>query len=165
MSANDRSFTEPIVYGSLLAGVLSGVAFAVVEKYVATAPILPLRLVTQRNGASVGLANFFLSITTFTVLYNYPLLFQATRLLTSSQAGLHLIPNATALSFGSVIAGLVMRQTGRYYWYNFTCSIFMVLGLAWLSSLTPTTPDWVTYVAVIPSGFAVSSILTCTLLA
>jgi hypothetical protein len=165
MSADDRSFTEPVVYASILAGILSGVAFALVEKYVATAPILPLWLVTQRNAASAGLANFFLSVTTFTVLYNYPLLFQATRLMTSSQAGYHMIPNAAALSFGSVLAGLWMRQTGYYYTYNFACSIVMVFGLAWLSLLTPSTPDWVTYIAVIPSGFAVSSILTCTLLA
>ena len=165
MSADDRSISEPIVWGGLLGGSLSGVAFVLVEKYVARSPILPVRLVTQRTGASAAMANLFLSITTFSILYNYPLLFQATRLESSSEAGLHLIPNSAALSVASVAAGLWMRQTGRYYRYNFVNSLLMVVSAVWLTTLTPTTPEWVTYIAIVPSGFGISGVLTCTLLA
>lgn len=165
MSANDKSIKDPIVWGGILGGALSGVAFVLVEKYVAKSPILPLRVVTQRTGGSVASANLFLSITTFSILYNFPLVFQATRLETSSQAGLHLIPNSVALSLASVLAGLWMRATGVYYKYNFANSLLMVVSTSWMISLTPRTPEWVTYTAIVPSGFGISGVLTCTLLA
>ncbi|UZJ51579.1 hypothetical protein CBS101457_000899 [Exobasidium rhododendri] len=165
MSANDKTIKDALVWVGLLVGSLSGVVFVLVEKYVAKAPILPLRVVTQRTGGSVAAANLFLSITTFTILYNYPLYFQAVRLTSSSQAGLHLIPNSAALSIASVLAGLYMKQTGLYYRYNFVNSLLMVASTAWMISLMPSTPDWVTYIAIIPSGFGISGVLTCTLLA
>jgi hypothetical protein len=165
MSANDKTIKDQIVWAGLLAGSLSGVAFIVVEKYVAKAPILPLRVLMQKTGGSVAAANLFLSITTFTILYNFPLYFQATRLASSSQAGLHLIPNSAALSLASVMAGLYMKQTGVYYRYNFVNSLLMVVSTAWMITLTPSTPDWVTYIAIVPSGFGISGVLTCTLLA
>jgi hypothetical protein len=165
MSADDRSITEPIVWGGLVVGVLSGVAFIAVEKYFARAPIMPLRVITQKTGGSSASVNFFLSISTFSLLYNYPLLFQATRLESSSQAGLHLIPNSVALSIASVLAGLWMRQKGVYYRYNFVNSLMMILSNAWIVSLTPRTVEWITYVAIVPGGFGTSGVLTCTLLA
>lgn len=131
----------------------------------ARAPILPIRLLTQRTGASSAMANFFQSITAFSILYNYPLLFQSTRLQSSSQAGLHLIPNSIALSIASVLAGLWMRQTGYYYYYNFFTSLLMIVSTLWMMTITPNTPEWITYIAVVPSGFGISSVLTCTLLA
>lgn len=165
VSSNDRSFSEPIVWAGLLAGFLSGIAFILVEIYFATAPILPIHLITQRTGASVGLANFFLSITAFTFIYNYPLMFQATRLLSSSQAGLHLIPNSVRLGVGSISAGLWMRQTGYYYSFNLVSSFLLIISLTSCALLSPSTPDWVTYAIAVPNGFGNSTVLTCTLLA
>lgn len=165
VSSNDRKFSEPIVWANLLAGFLSGMAFILVEVYFATAPILPIKLVTQQTGGSVGFANFFLSITSFTFLYNYPLMLQATRLLSSSQAGLHLIPNSIGLGIGSISAGLWMRQTGYYYSFNLFTSFLLIVSLASCALLSPNSPDWITYAIAVPNGFGSSTVLTCTLLA
>lgn len=165
MSANDLPFKNPLVWGNLVGGLLCGVAFVWVETRFARAPILPIELVLTRTGASVGIANLFLSIVTHSTIYNYPLYFQAVRLQSNSLAGLHLVPNSIALSIGSVFAGVWMRKTGRYYWLTFICSLFMVLAAVGFLFIHRQTPEWFLYGTIAPHGFGVTGVLTCTLLA
>ena len=165
MSANDRTIDEPIVWGGLLIGLFSIVFFFYAEKNLARQPVLPLGLITARTGGAVAAANFFLSITAFATLYNFPLYFQAVRLETASRAGLHLIPNSVGLSVGSVLAGIYMRQTGRFYKYNLVNAILASTGLFIISTFGRSTPEWLTYLAVTPNGFGTAGVLTCTLIA
>lgn len=102
---------------------------------------------------------------TYAALYNYPIVFQATRLQSSSLAGLHLVPNSIALSIGSVAAGIYMRRTGRYYRLNGFLAACMVFSGICILFITPNTPEWFTYVAIVPNGFGCAGVLTCTLLA
>ncbi|PWN54435.1 MFS general substrate transporter [Violaceomyces palustris] len=165
MSANDRTIDEPIVWGGLLLGALSSVLFFYAEKNIARQPVLPLGLVTQRTGGSVAFANLFLSITSFGMLYNFPLFFQTVKLESSSMAGLHLIPNSIGLSVGSVLAGVYMRQTGRFYNYNLVNSLLCFLSLVSLCFFDRDTPEWFTYLTIAPHGFGAAGVLTCTLIA
>ncbi|MCO5588142.1 hypothetical protein L7F22_042097 [Adiantum nelumboides] len=165
MSANDLPFTNPLVWGTLFGGILCGFAFIWVETRFAKAPILPIDLFLTRTGGNASLANFFLSVVTHSTIYNYPLYFQAVRLQSSSLAGLHLVPNSVALSIGSVLAGLWMRKTGRYYWLTFSNSLLMVVSAIAFLTITRSTPEWCTYAAIFPHGFGVTGVLTCTLLA
>lgn len=105
------------------------------------------------------------SVSSFALLYTYPQYFQAVRLQSASQAGLHLIPNSVALSVSSVLAGLYMRWRGVYWRYNLAHAALMVLGSVMISCFTNKTPECLTYVAVIPLGFGISGVLTCTLIA
>lgn len=165
MAAQDVGFREPLVWGNFIAGSLSGVAFVFIETRIARNPILPIHLFTQRTGGNAAMANFFLSVVTHATIYNYPIMFQTTRLQSPSLAGLHLVPNSVALSIGSVFAGIWMRKTGRYYWVNFFHANCMVVSAVMIMCLTPNAPDWLTYVAIIPHGFGCAGVLTCTLLA
>lgn len=182
MSADDRTFSDPHVWGGLVAGATSTVLFVLVEMYVARKPILPIRLLKQRTGGSVAVNNFMLvssthlksrtrltlsqqSVSSFALLYTYPQYFQAVRLQSASQAGLHLIPNSVALSVSSVLAGLYMRWRGVYWRYNVAHAGLMLLGAVAIACFTDATPEWLTYVAVIPLGFGISGVLTCTLIA
>lgn len=90
---------------------------------------------------------------------------QAVRLESASKAGLHLIPNSIMLSIGSVMAGLYMRKTGYYHRYNVFSAALIVVSMSWILLLSPKTPEWITYAAVVPTGFGFASVLTCTLLA
>ncbi|EPQ29182.1 uncharacterized protein PFL1_03469 [Pseudozyma flocculosa PF-1] len=165
MSANDRTIDEPIVWGGLVLGAVSTVFFFYAEKHLAPHPVLPLKLITQRTGGAVAASNLFLSIAAFATLYNFPLFFQAVKLQTASEAGLHLIPNSIGLSLGSVLAGIYMRQTGRYYWYNLVHALLTVLSIGTICFFGPQTPEWLTYLVVVPNGFGTAGVLTCTLIA
>lgn len=115
-----------------------GVLFVLAETYISPEPVMPLRLMKQRNPFCaftpplilqiklesltfafpvshrphslkkvIAVANFTSSSIAFSILYHYPLFFEAVKLQSSSEAGLHLIPYSIALSLASLGAGLV----------------------------------------------------------
>lgn len=95
-AVDEVPWSDPLVYGLFIGAAVSLVAFLFVEAKVAKEPILPMRLLTQRTPVATALANFGLSIAAYSILYNIPLYFEAVRLQTSSQAGLHLLPNSVS---------------------------------------------------------------------
>ncbi|CEH19501.1 Predicted transporter (major facilitator superfamily) [Ceraceosorus bombacis] len=165
LSAEDRTLKDMQVWLALVLGSLGSVAFIFVEHRIASKPILPLRLLTQRTAASVSLTNFALAISSFGLLYNYPLYFQAVKLQSASQAGLHQMPYSVSLSISSVLAGLYMRWRGVYWMYNLLNAALMVVGSGIIAAFTPSTPEWITWVAIAPLGFGTCGVLTCTLIA
>ncbi|GAC73928.1 predicted transporter [Moesziomyces antarcticus T-34] len=165
MSANDLAISHPAVSGGFLVGLASIVFFFYAEARIARNPILPLRLITQRSGAAVAFANFCLSIVSFGTLYHFPLFFQAVKLETPSLAGLHLIPNSVALSIGSVLAGIVMRNSGRYYTYNLVNSMLITVSIVCFALMSQHSSEAFTYISIIPHGFGTAGVLTCTLIA
>ncbi|SJX60740.1 related to VBA1-Vacuolar Basic Amino acid transporter [Sporisorium reilianum f. sp. reilianum] len=165
MSANDMPVTNPVVWGGFLLGFGSIGFFFYAEARIARTPILPLRLITQRSGAAVALANFCLSIVSFGTLYHFPLFFQAVKLETPSRAGLHMIPISVALSVGSVLAGVVMRSSGRYYRYNLANSMVITASIACVTLFSRSSSELFTFAAIVPYGFGTAGVLTCTLIA
>lgn len=165
MSANDLPISNPLVWGGFAIGFASISFFFYAEAKIARNPILPLRLITQRSGAAVAFANFCLSIVSFGTLYHFPLFFQAVKLETPSLAGLHLIPNSIALSVGSVLAGIVMRSTGRYYTYNLVNSMLITVSIVCFALYTQESSEAFTYASIVPHGFGTAGVLTCTLIA
>jgi MFS family permease len=65
---SELAWSDPIVWGLLVASAVFGIAFILVEKYVANEPIMPLRLVTQRTPAFVAISNFLISVLAFSVV-------------------------------------------------------------------------------------------------
>ena len=165
MSANDVPLSLFTVWGGFLIGFTSIAFFFYAEARIARNPILPLRLITQRSGAAVAFANFCLSIVSFGTLYHFPLYFQAVKLETPSLAGLHLIPNSIALSVGSVLAGIVMRSSGRYYTYNLVNAMLITVSILCFTLYTRDSSEAFTYASIVPHGFGTAGVLTCTLIA
>lgn len=165
VSGADHSFKDPLVFGLLTTGVVSGLAFVFIELKVASHPVLPMRLLSHNTGIGVAVSNFSLSVTSFATLYTFPLYFQAVRLETASQAGLHLIPYSVALSISSVAAGFYMRQTGRFKKYNSVMSSMQLVSAVLFYLLGPQTAEWVTFLVIVPMGVGGAGILTCTLIA
>jgi predicted MFS family arabinose efflux permease len=92
-------------------------------------------------------------MSTFLALYYIPLYLQSTLSLSASQAGLRIVPIAVATSLGSLLSGIFMRRTGKYYAYNAVCLVIFIIGAALFCTLTRDTPSWATYVYGIPMGF------------
>lgn len=165
LSGADAALSDPPVYGLFIVGFASLAAFLWVEIKFAAQPILPMQLLSTRTGVGVSLSNFTLSITSFATLYTYPLFFQAVRLESASEAGLHIIPYAVALSSSSVAAGAYMRATGRFKKYNVLMSLFQLFSGLLLFAFTPDTPEWLTYLGIFPMGLGGAGVLTTTLIA
>lgn len=163
VSGADASFSDPFIYGQFIAAAVLALSFYVTETRIAAFPVLPIRILAV--GASVAITNFTLSIVSFASLYTYPLYFQAVRLESSSQAGLHLIPYSIALSMSSLTAGWWMRHTGRYKVYNSFMATLQFASAVLFYNLTANSPEWLTYLAIVPLGIGGAGILTCTLIA
>jgi len=164
-TTEDILWSHPLVWGLLIASSISLVLFIWVEAKWSPAPVMPLRLLKQRTPMAVAMSNFFVSVVSFSMLYNVPLYFSAVRLVSSSEAGAHLVPNSVALSVGSVFAGWMMRRTGKLYILTIVSGLLTVLGCSLVTSWGENTARWHLWLDIVPNGFGGSSVITSTLIA
>ncbi|GAA6047387.1 hypothetical protein JCM3770_001279 [Rhodotorula araucariae] len=164
---NDRNlpWSSGYVWAPLITFVISGIAFVLVEAFWSPEPVMPLRILKDRNGLFVALANFTVSFVSFSILYFYPQFFEIVKQKSASAAGAHLLPNSVALSTGSLFAGWVIRHTGRYYWLIVITSGLPVISLTSFIFLTEKSGWFHTWFAILPSGFGFGSVITATLIA
>lgn len=155
-------WSDARVYGSLIAFLIGIVSFIYVE-ILASEPVLPIRLLKLKTPlCSVGIS-FFTSMVVFSVLYMYPLWFETVKLSTSTEAGLHLIPNSVALSVGSLLAGAWILKSGRHKAVIVVSSALLALGsLLMLFKLDTPFHEWLD---IVPNGIGFSASSTAVLIA
>ena len=157
-------WTHPLVLTTLPLSAVSLGAFLYIESKIATEPVIPVKLLLNRTVLSACLTNWLTTMCTFAVLFYGPIYFQV-KGLSTTQAGARLIPQSLGVGIGSVLSGLIMRWTGRYYYLNVGTQIIFVGAGVLISTFTLTTPDWVPFVVFLLAGIGYSSMLTITLLA
>ncbi|KAI9835686.1 MAG: hypothetical protein M1819_001863 [Sarea resinae] len=95
-------------------GVVTACLFVVNEKYLASYPVMPLRLFSHRSNIAALLVCLFHGITFISGTYYLPLYFQAVRGATALLSGVYILPFALSLSICSAATGIFIRKTGRY---------------------------------------------------
>ena len=156
-------WNHPMIYTTLSLSFIFLLLFIYIESNHASEPIIPVKLLLNRTVLAACLTNWFLTMCVFSILFYGPIYFQV-KGLSTTQAGLRLIPQSIGTAMGSVISGLIMRQTGKYSILNICIQIVFTAAYALLSSLTLTTPAWEPELALLLSGIGYSGMLTVTLL-
>lgn len=105
------------------------VLFILVELRLAAEPFAPGRIIFDRSLFACYLCNFFGSGSWFSVNFYLPLFFQAVDRFTATQAGVRLLPGILAGVLGSLVGGIVMQRTGRYYWLTVASYSGLVMGM------------------------------------
>ncbi|KAG2077592.1 vacuolar amino acid permease [Suillus decipiens] len=164
-TTEELPWSHPLICGLFCTSVVFSVVFILVEAYWAPYPVMPLRLITQRTPLAVSLANFLASMTAFSTIYNVPLYFSAVRLNSSTNAGLHLLPHSIALSTGSMIAGWMMRRTGKLYRLTLASVGLTIIASICLALWNDNTSQYHLWLDIIPQGFGMASLITTTLIA
>ena len=81
------------------------------------------------NGTLISsyLTNFFGLASNMTMLFHISLYFQAVQAKTAVEAGLWLLPSIVGAMAGSLVGGLTMQATGKFYWITVAgnCAIFI----------------------------------------
>ena len=95
--------------------VLLALLLLVEAKY-AQEPFTPGHVIFNRTLLSVYLNNFFLYGAWVALIFYIPLFYQAVDNVSSSQAGVRLLPGILLGVSGVLIGGFVLKRTGRYYW-------------------------------------------------
>jgi len=157
-------WSSPLVLVSL---PLSGIALAVfiyIELYLASEPVIPVRLLLNRTVAAACLTNWFITMVTYMVTFYIPLFYQVSGL-SATRAGTRLIPQSIGASIGSLGCGLVMNTTGKYKILGLSVIAIFVLGTGLLATLTFESPQWPAYIYMLLVGTGYGGMLTVTLLA
>ena len=161
---NTVSWTHPLVLTTLPLSAVSLGLFIYVENNHAVEPVIPVRLMLGRTVLAACLTNWFSTMCIFSFLFYGPIYFQV-KGLSTTQAGLRIVPSSLGGSMGSLGAGLIMRWTGRYYLLSVGGQVVFILSLVLVTTFTLTTPGWEHFVAFFISGLGYSAMLTVTLLA
>ena len=162
---NTVPWTHPLVLTTLPLSVVFLCIFVYIEDRVASEPIIPVRLLLNRTVLSVCLANWFITMSAFGVLYYVPVYFQI-RGLSPTQAGARLIPNSVGAAISSLVAGVFMRWTGKYYYLNVFIETVLVSAYALIAAnFHHDMPAWLPFIIIFIAGFGYGSMLTITLIA
>ncbi|SCV68049.1 BQ2448_170 [Microbotryum intermedium] len=165
LGGNEQPWSAPIVWGSIVGGLVVLAIFVVIEKFIAKEPLLAPRILFSRTPGFVSLTNWFATMAQFGIIYQVPLYFSAVQQRSTSRAGMYLIPNAVLASTASLLAGLYMARTGNYRLLLLTAGVLGVIGPLLMSFWTQHTAEWVFWVSMGPAGIAYGAIITITLVA
>ncbi|KAK1236672.1 hypothetical protein PQX77_000028 [Marasmius sp. AFHP31] len=184
-TTEELPWSHPLIYGLFVASLVCGALFVIVETKVAAFPVMPLRLVKQRTPLAVALSNLFGSMAAFSVVcytifhwcdrFNTPDIdlrdlrtlqyFSAVYLYSAADSGLHLLPHSVAISTGSVFAGWVMRRTGKLYTLTLLSALSALSATILIVFWDRNTPAFHLWFDIVPQGFGMASLITCTLIA
>ncbi|KAI8147400.1 major facilitator superfamily domain-containing protein [Fennellomyces sp. T-0311] len=165
LGGNTRSWTDPVVLGSLGASLAFAILFCIVEAKVATHPIMPIHIVTTRTPLACSLANFFGIMCSYGMTFSTPLFFQGLLGYTASQAGLFFIPKVIGVSIGSLTSGFYMSHTGEYRHFLLSVSSLALVAMICYAQWTPESSFWFIIPTTVMDGFASGAILTSALVA
>ncbi|PSR72112.1 hypothetical protein PHLCEN_2v12027 [Hermanssonia centrifuga] len=138
-------------------------AFLAIELFIASEPVLAPSILQQRVPVLVGMSNFLVATSNFSVWYNFPTWFQTVLLTSASEAGkstgAHLIPNGISISCGSLFAGWIIHKTGNYKRLNLIFGLFPFVSAILLSIMREDSPPIQLWLSIIPLGFGNAVVL------
>ena len=157
-------WNHPLVTVSIpLSAVLLG-CFIVVEQKIAREPILPLHFLHDRTVLCACLTNFFANLTIYVFIFYIPIYYRL-RGVTTTKAGIALIPYSITYPVGSLLSGFIITKIGRYKNLFRALLLLMLFGSVATCTITLSNPLWppIFYLATI--GLATGGMLTVILVA
>ncbi|KAJ9125074.1 hypothetical protein QFC22_000027 [Naganishia vaughanmartiniae] len=148
---------------TLISAIIFFLLFIYIELRIAHKPIMPLALLQRRTTLCIGLIAGLVAIVNFNMVYHLGMLFEIVFQQPVSRAGAHLLPNSICLVFTGPLVGYLIKRTNRYKWITSFCCLGPVVSMALLVRMTPETPEWLQWTAIIPMGCGFSGLLTATL--
>lgn len=105
---------DPLVVSLILLWISSSLLFLLVEARYASEPIIPLRLLLERDVLTAYLVIGFLMAGSMSMFSSVPLCFRVTERASNSVASAHLLPSIVGNAIGSLLTGWIIKRTGRY---------------------------------------------------
>ncbi|EFQ36491.1 major facilitator superfamily transporter [Colletotrichum graminicola] len=130
------------IVAAVAAGVLGLGLFLLLERHLARSntvkPVMPLRLLTHRVGATVAAGGFVSSLLSNWASFLLPTYFQGVRMLTPSRAGVLMLPMVAVAVPASIASVILVSKIGRYKMLHVSgfaglciaCGLFSILDEA-----------------------------------
>ncbi|KAF9473933.1 member of the major facilitator superfamily, partial [Pholiota conissans] len=145
------SWNDHYTISSLVAFGVCFIIFAFVEMELASEPFAPKRIIVNRSLIASYLVNFFGIAAAFTQLFHLSLYFQAVMGQSASKASLWLIIGVIGGLTGSLMGGLIMQATGKYYVLTLLGYVALFIG-----TVTVTLTSGITVTSAI--GIAIGNV-------
>ncbi|KAF9166008.1 hypothetical protein DFQ26_008854 [Actinomortierella ambigua] len=165
------AWDSPMILSLLILGTFIGCLFLINEWRVGLAsnnnkqPVIPLHLFGTLSLAANQICNLFQSAVYIGLIYSVPIYFQATAGLSSTQAGLSLIPLVATGAISSLLSGILMNKFNTTKESTVLGSIFGVLACGCLTLLlNEHTSRWVVTVILILQGLSLGLTANANLL-
>jgi len=147
-------WTDPVVGGFILAGLVGTVLFILAEAR-AKEPIIPLDLFRNRTYTSSMISTFFASFAFFGAIIFLPRWFQFVHGFSPTLSGFAALPLMAGLIFSSIVSGLIVARTGRYKWLVVGAIVVMAVATALQTQLTAETPLVIVWAWMFLAGLGV----------
>ncbi|KAI0088770.1 MFS general substrate transporter [Irpex rosettiformis] len=122
------SWQDHYTVGYLVAFGVLFLIFTFIELEIAAEPFAPKRIIVNCALFASYSANFFAAGMGVVQAFMITLYFQAIQGMTAGQAGVVLIPSILAAVLGSLLSGVIMQATGKYYWLTVGVFVMMLIG-------------------------------------
>ncbi|OHF00413.1 major facilitator superfamily transporter [Colletotrichum orchidophilum] len=107
-------WNHPVIFILFGIAAVFGGLFAAVEEWWAKEPIFPLELLKHRDIVLTYVISGGQVAAQLGLMFSVPLYFQVTQRVSNTVAGIHLFPAVFGNAIGGVLAGYLIRRTGRY---------------------------------------------------
>ncbi|KLJ11599.1 hypothetical protein EMPG_13222 [Blastomyces silverae] len=150
----DVGWANPLLIGLMITTLCSGVAFGITEKYWATEPIFPLRLLTHLDVLTEYAFLFIQTATQTTVMFIIPTYFQVTQNVSTAKAGAFLVPSIAGNTVGGLVTGAWIKKRATYKLPIVISSVVSIVGFASLLLLWNGSDNLWQTLLVFPCGLA-----------
>jgi hypothetical protein len=157
-------WNHALVLVPLVLSFFSLLGFIYIEAKVASEPMIPVRLLLDRTVAASCLANWFITMVIFMIMFYVQIFYQIAGYSTTA-AGLRLIPDAIGSAVGSLLSGTVMNYTGKYKLFGLAMVSIMIIATGLISTLKFQGPAWPAFIYLFFCGLGYGGMLTVNLLA
>jgi len=152
LGGNIFPWSSPRVYGFIIASIIFLQGFAVVEAFVAEAPIMPMRMLKGRLALASIVTNIFAGASSFSYIFLMPLFFQAVLLESSAAAGIRMVLPSIMFPVGGVLAGYIMSKWGYLGAMTRLGTLTMAFGCALAILFNENSPRWQLFVFLLPAN-------------
>ncbi|KAG6008038.1 hypothetical protein E4U21_005051 [Claviceps maximensis] len=127
-------------------------------------PIVPVRLLATRTVLAACSTNLLATMVMLTLLFYVPLYLQVLGE-SATGAGIRILPSPVGVSVMSVLAGYVMKRTGRFISLGIFSMGMMIAGIILFTLMGRESSVWLSSAAFFLVGGGYGAMLTTTLLA
>ncbi|KAK4209467.1 putative MFS-type transporter YusP [Rhypophila decipiens] len=151
----------------IVLGLAGWVCFHLHQHFIASNPLVPSRLFSNRTSAGGYLLTFLSSVLIQAAGYFLPVYFQAVVGTTVMDSGVYFLPFAMGTLFAAAMGGLAMSHFGVYRTIHVASFALSAIGFGLFTLLRPDTPKvawaWYELILVFGLGPSISTILPAIL--
>ncbi|OAQ64857.1 MFS multidrug transporter [Pochonia chlamydosporia 170] len=160
---NQVPWTHPLPLTTIPLSVVAFVGFLWWESR-ARQPIIPVRLLMNRTVLAACFTNLLATMVVLTLIFYVPMYLQVLGD-SATDAGLRILPSPIGVSISSVLAGYIMKKTGRFVTLGVTSMVVVSVGIVLLTLMGREASVWLSSAAFFLVGGGYGAMLTTTLLA